>query len=187
MARTVLNLKGCACAALILAGMLALLASPQALARGGVRDTLATPSTTVPAYAATVEQCATSTVQAERSATFTAQMTATADTQKMGVRFELQQRVRGESEFHTILAPGLEVWHNSEVGVQIYKYVKQVTNLDAPAVYRAIVHFRWLSDKGHVLKRTESRTSRCVQPTLSSQVTQTPPVAPAPATSRVAR
>lgn len=161
-------------AALILGGVLALLLCPQALARRGVRDALATPPTVLPAYSATVEQCASSTVQAERSATFTAQMTATADTQRMGVRFELQQRLRGESEFHTVLAPGLDAWHSSEVGVQIYKYVKQVTNLDAPAAYRAVVHFRWLGEKGRVLKRAESRTSRCIQPTLSNQVTQTP-------------
>ncbi|HEY5195369.1 MAG TPA: hypothetical protein VIJ39_16050 [Solirubrobacteraceae bacterium] len=183
MARMAFNLKRGACAALILAGTLALLAGSQASARSGVRDTLTTPPTDMPAYSATVEQCATSTVQAERSATFTAQMTATADTQRMGVRFELQQRLRGESEFHTVLAPGLGVWHSSEVGVQIYKYVKQVTNLDAPAAYRAIVHFRWLSDKGRMLKRSESRTSRCIQPALSSQVTQTPPVAPTPVAS----
>ena len=178
------NLKRGACAALILAGALALLACSFAFARGGVRDALTTPPTIAPAYSATVEQCATSTVQAERSATFTAQMSATTDTGKMGVRFELQQRLRGESEFHTVLAPGLGVWHSSEAGVQIYKYVKQVTNLDAPAAYRAVVRFRWLSDKGRVLKHAESHTSRCVQPMLSNQVTQTPPATPAvPVTS----
>jgi hypothetical protein len=183
MARTAFDLKRGAWAALILAGTLALLAGPQAFARRGVRDTLTSPPTTAPApaYSATVEQCTTSTVQAERSATFTAQMNATPDTQKMAVRFELQQRLHDESEFHTVLAPGLDVWHSSEVGVQIYKYVKQVTNLDAPAAYRAIVHFRWLGDKGRLLKRAEWHTSRCIQPTLSSQVTQTPPVSPTPA------
>lgn len=179
------DLKRGACVALLLAGVLALLAGPQALARGGtgVRDTLSTLPVGTSAYSAAVEQCATSTVQAERSATFTAQMTATVDTQKMGVRFELQQRLHGESEFHTVLAPGLGVWHSSEVGVQIYKYVKQVTNLEAPAAYRAIVHFRWLGEKGRMLKRAESRTSRCIQPALAAEVLtpSTPTVTPAPA------
>jgi hypothetical protein len=185
MAWIVFDLKRGACAALILAGSLALLiGGGQALAHGGIRNTLTTPPTIPSGYSATVEQCATSTVQSERSATFTAQMTATADTQKMGVRFELQQRLRGENEFHSVLAPGLGVWHSSEVGVQIYKYVKQVTNLDAPAAYRAIVHFRWLGEKGRMLKRAESRTSRCIQPTLPTEVgtSSTPPaVTPAPA------
>jgi hypothetical protein len=138
----------------------------------------ATMTATTPAdgtAAVTIEQCATSTVQAERSATFTAQMTATSATQRMGMRFELQQRMRGEAFFHTIVAPGLGTWHVSEPGVKIYKYVKQVTNLAAPAAYRVVVRFRWQGDKGHVIKRLELHTSRCVQPTLPGQVTQTQP------------
>jgi len=133
-------------------------------------------SGTVTDGAATVgiEQCVTSTVQLERSATFTAQMTATGATQKMAMRLELQQRLRGESEFHTLVAPGFGVWRVSEPGVKIYKYVKQVTNLDSPAAYRVLVHFRWSGEAGRTIKRDELHTPRCVQPTLSGQVTQTP-------------
>jgi len=90
------------------------------------------------------------------------------------MRIELEQRLRGETIFHTVIAPGLGVWRDSEAGVKIYKYVKQVTNLTAPAAYRAVVRFRWLGDRGHVLKHAELRTPRCLQPTLSAQVTQTP-------------
>ncbi|HEY5287458.1 MAG TPA: hypothetical protein VIJ50_10170, partial [Solirubrobacteraceae bacterium] len=124
-----------------------------------------------------IEQCVTSTIHAERSATFTAQMAATATTQKMAMRIELQQRLRGEAEFHTLAAPGFGVWRTSEPGVAIYKYVKQITNLDAPAAYRVLVRFRWLDERGHVLKRDELHSSRCAQPTLSAQVVQTPPPA----------
>lgn len=122
-----------------------------------------------------VEQCVTSTVQLERSATFTAQMTATNATQKMAMRIELQQRLHGESEFHALAAPGFGVWRFSEAGVKIYKYVKQVTNLDAPAAYRVFVRFRWIDEAGHVLKRDEQHTPRCLEPTLPGQVKQTPP------------
>jgi hypothetical protein len=160
--------------ALALASLLALLACVQlALAQGAVRRTL-TPTAAAP-YSVTLEQCATSTVQAERSATFTAQVTATGATQRMGMRIELQQRLRGEVEFHTILAPGFGVWRSSEAGVKIYKYVKQVTNLQAPAAYRAVVRFRWLGAKGRVFKRAELHTQHCLQPTLSGPITQTPP------------
>ncbi len=183
MARTAFNpIKVVKAAAIVPACVLVLLACGQvAGARvGGLhRPLVITPADGAPAVA--LEQCATSTVQAERSATFTAQMTATGATQRMGMRIELQQRMRGESEFHTVLAPGFGVWHPSETGVKIYKYVKQVTNLSAPAAYRAVVHFRWLGEKGHVLKRAELRTPRCIQPTLSHQVTQAPPASPAPA------
>jgi hypothetical protein len=65
--------------------------------------------------------------------------------------------------------------------VKIYKYVKQVTNLDTSAAYRALVRFRWIGERGHVLKRDELHTPRCLEPSLPGQVTQAPPVAPAPA------
>jgi hypothetical protein len=122
-----------------------------------------------------IEQCVTSTVQVERSATFTAQMTATPATQKMAMRLELQQRRRGESDFHTLVAPGFGVWRVSEPGVKIYKYVKQVTNLDSPAAFRVLVRFRWSGEGGRLLKRDELHTPRCIEPTLPGQVTQTPP------------
>jgi hypothetical protein len=48
--------------------------------------------------------------------------------------------------------------------VKVYKYLKQVTNVSAPAVYRGFVRFRWLNAKGHMIKRAERLTSRCVQP-----------------------
>jgi uncharacterized protein (DUF58 family) len=164
---------------LMLACAFALLACAQAaFAQGGVRRTLtATPTDGAP-YSVTLEQCVTSTAQTERSATFTAQMTATSATQRMGMRIELQQRQRGEPAFHTIIASGFGMWRSSEPGVKIYKYVKQVTNLAAPAAYRAVVRFRWLGDRGHVLKRAELHTSRCLQPTLPMQVTQTPASVP---------
>jgi hypothetical protein len=165
MAKTAFKPTWAARVALILGCVLVLVCTPVALANVGVRRTLSTAPTNGTASVG-LEQCVTSTVQLERSATFTAQMTATSTTQKMGMRIELQQRMRGESEFHTILAPGFGVWRASEPGVKIYKYVKQVTNLTAPAAYRAIVHFRWLGDKGHVLKRAELHTPRCLQPPL---------------------
>ncbi|HEY5261778.1 MAG TPA: hypothetical protein VIJ33_06670 [Solirubrobacteraceae bacterium] len=166
-------------AALIFACALAALGYAQgALARGLGRDTTVPPPTSGTGYSVTLEQCATSTVQTERSATFTAQMTATGTTQRMAMHIELEQRLSGETTYHTLMAPGLGVWQRSEAGVQIYKYVKQVTNLDAPAAYRAVVRFRWLGDKGRVLKRAETRTQHCLQPALPGQVTQTPaPVA----------
>ena len=69
-----------------------------------------------------------------------------------------------EAAFHTITAPGLGVWRASEVNVKVYKYVKQVTNLHSPASYRALVRFRWLSARGHLLRHVERLTPRCLQP-----------------------
>ncbi len=164
-AKTVL-LLGCALALLVCAQV--------ALANVGVRRALTSAPSSDGMASVTLEQCATSTVALERSATFTAQMTATSATQKMGMRIELQQRLRGEGEFHTLAAPGFGVWRASEPGVQIDKYGKQVPNLGAPAAYRAVVRFRWLGDRGRVLKRSELHTPRCVQPAWSKQDTQAP-------------
>jgi hypothetical protein len=165
--------------ALVLVGALALLVWAQAaFAREGLRNSLtSTPSPPAAAsgYSATVEQCVTSSVQSERSATFTAQMVATGTTQRMEIKIQLQQRMRGEPEYHTVAAPNLGIWRGSEPGVKIDKYVQQVTGLTAPAAYRALVQFRWLGDKGHMLRHAELHTFHCLQPALSGQVTQTPP------------
>ncbi len=181
MARTTFQPTRVVKAALVLACALTMLACAQvALAKGGLRDSATTTPNAPTGYAATLEQCVTSTVQGERSATFTAHMVAPDTTQRMAIKIQLQQRLRGESEYHTITAPGLGVWHSSEPGVRIDNYVQQVTNLTAPASYRALVEFHWLSNKGRLLKRAELHTSHCLQPTLAGQVTQTPPTASTP-------
>ena len=170
MGRMALNTPRAARAALVML-LLALVASgPAAVARES------TPTPPVPGdYSVTVEQCVSSSMQAERSATFVAQMVATAPTQKMAMKINLEERLRSEPEYHVVPAPGFGVWRASEPGVKIYKYVKQVTNLPAPIVYRVVVRFRWVGDKGKVIKRADLHSSRCFQPTLTA------PVSPAPA------
>jgi len=114
---------------------------------------------------ATLEQCATATVpQTERSATFAGEMTAVAGTVRMEMRIDLEELVPGESQFRTITASGLGVWHASAPGVRIFTHIQQVTNLTAPAVYRGAVRFRWVNAKGRPIKVEELRTARCEQP-----------------------
>jgi len=117
-----------------------------------------------PQDSATLEQCVTSVAQVERSATFAGEMTALAGTVRMAMRIEVQERAPGEALYHAVSAPGLGVWRESDAKVKIYKYLKQVTNLSSPASYRAVVRFRWLGARGHVIRRAERVTSRCVQP-----------------------
>jgi hypothetical protein len=122
---------------------------------------------------ATLAQCVTAVLQSERSATFSGEMTAIPGSARMSMRIDVQERVPSEARFHTVSAPGLGVWRGSEAGVKTYRYVKQVTNLSAPAVFRASVGFRWLTAKGHLIRHVERRTAACAQPAA-------PPV-PAPA------
>src|SRR5438874_7459721 len=147
------------------AGALALCAAAPGAAPGQSGAGPALPST------ATLEQCVTSVEQLERSATFAGEMSAIPGTLRMAIRIDVQERVPGRAGFHTVTAPGLGVWRMSDPKVKIYKYLKQVTNLSAPAVYRALVRFRWESARGHMLRRAEHVTPRCEEPAA-------PPVPP---------
>lgn len=117
----------------------------------------------VPSPSATLEQCVTAVLQSERSATFSGEMTAISGSAHMAMRVEVQERMPGEALFHTVSAPGLGVWRGSDAGVKTYKYLKQVTNLSAPALYRAEVRFRWLNARGRLIRHMERRTPACVQ------------------------
>jgi hypothetical protein len=134
-----------------------------------------------PTVAATVEQCVTTGEQVDRSATFSGEMTAVAGAARMAMRIEVQERMPGEELFHTVSAPGLGVWRGSAPGVKIYQYVKQVTNLSSPAIYRALVRFHWLDDKGQVIRRAERHTPKCAQ--SASPVSPVPPVPVTPGSS----
>ena len=135
------------------------------------------PALATPGVSAALEECLSSAAQAERSATFSGEMTATPGTVRMSMRVEVEERMAGEGSFHTITAAGLGVWRSSDPRVKVYKYLKQVSNLASPAVYRAIVDFRWLNFKGHVIKRAERLTPGCAQlaaPSTSETPNTTP-------------
>jgi hypothetical protein len=158
-----------ACCALALAFL--------AQARGATgQANYSSPTAGTPAVSVTLEGCVNTGEQANRSSTFSGEMTAITGSARMAMRIEVQERMPGEELFHTISAPGLGVWRGSEPGVKIYKYVKQVTNLSSPAVYRGLVRFHWLNDSGHVIRRAERHTSRCSQPAVPT----TAPASPSP-------
>jgi len=147
-------------AARVLVTFACALALPVA-AQAAVGQSVAVPKQSA---AATIEQCVTAVNQAERSATFVGEMTATPATAHMQMRIEVLEKLPKDASFHTVLAPGLGVWRVAAAGVKVYKYLKQVTNLSAPAVYRGAVHFRWLNAKGRQIKSLELRTPRCEEP-----------------------
>ncbi|HEY1450132.1 MAG TPA: hypothetical protein VGF47_04205 [Solirubrobacteraceae bacterium] len=173
-----------ACALLTLGCVLVLLgtlgagrAGAQAAAALGALSTqqiTATPPSGA-AVSATIEECVTAAVQEQRAVAFSAEMTAVPGTVRMAMRIDLEERAPEELEYHTVSFPGLGVWRSSDAKVKVYKYLKQVSNLSAPASYRGFVRFRWLNAKGHVMKRAERVTSRCLQP---GQVEEGEPPAP---------
>jgi hypothetical protein len=117
---------------------------------------------------ATLEQCLTAVAQSERAATFAGEMSAVPGTARMEIRIEVLERAPGEASYHLVTAPGLGVWRMSAPGVKVFKYLKQVTNLSAPAFYRGSVRFRWLAAHGRVLASAQLRTRRCEQPLLTA-------------------
>jgi hypothetical protein len=132
--------------------------------------------------AATLEQCVTAVAQTERSVTFAGEMTSIPGSARMEMRVDVLERMPTETSFHAVSAPGLGVWRTAAPGVKVYRYLKQVTNLSAPAFYRGAVRFRWLTSRGHLLKAVELRTPRCEQPATPPPGEGAPgPVEPPPA------
>jgi hypothetical protein len=123
---------------------------------------------------ASLVQCLTASGPAERSATFAGEMTMVAGAMRMSMRIELLERTPAEMGYRAVAAPGLGVWRASDPGVGVYKYVKQVTNLSAPADYKGLVTFRWQGARGRTIKREERRTRRCSQPAPAASAPSLP-------------
>lgn len=129
---------------------------------------------TIPTGAsAALEACVTASEQSGRSATFSGQMITVIGAERMAIRVELEERTHASGGFRAVLAPGLGVWRTSEPGVKIYKYIKEVTNLSAPAAYRGLVHFRWTNAKGRLVRASTLRTQVCKEPLLPPPSTST--------------
>ena len=93
------------------------------------------PATDAGDVTATLEQCVTSVVQAERSATFTGEMTADRGRHEDGDAHRRRgARCRAKMNFHAVSAPGLGVWRAADPKVKVYKYLKQVSNLSCAGV-----------------------------------------------------
>jgi hypothetical protein len=131
-----------------------------------------------PTISATLAQCVTSVTQAERSATFAGEMSAVPGTAKMAMRIDVEQRLPHEPQFRAVVAPGVGAWRSSEPKVKVFKYLKQVTDLAAPARYRASIRFRWLNGHGVTIRRAVRVTRACVQPATPRLL-----LAPAPETA----
>jgi hypothetical protein len=123
---------------------------------------------------ATLEECVTSAFAEQRAVAFSAEMTAVAGTMRMAMRIDLEERLPGEAEFHAVTAQGIGTWRSSDPKVKVYKYLKQVTNLSAPAAYRGFVRFRWLNARGRVIRRADRLTGRCLQPALPVEPGESP-------------
>jgi hypothetical protein len=150
---------------LVLGAGLALLCAAPAGAAGAM--TWTAPGVARPIVSSTLEQCATSGAQEERSATFAGEMASVPGAVRMEMRIDVAERLPDQADYRTLSAPGLGIWRSSAPSVKAYRYLKQVTNLAGPAFYRGIVHFRWLGAHGRLLASVVLHTKRCEQPSTS--------------------
>lgn len=95
-----------------------------------------------------------------RSGAFRATMRRVKGTRTMQVRFYLLER-RGDGRFRRVHAPGLGVWRSSRAGVRRFVYTQRIAGLAARAAYRAVVHYRWLDDRGRELRFARRRSDTC--------------------------
>src|SRR3954462_7259546 len=108
--------------------------------------------------------CITGPTPAARTATFTARMPATAGTNRMWMRFDLLQRMAGQTGFAPVRLPAWGVWERSERGRSAFIFTKKVRGLRAPGAYRARVRFRWYDARGRIQRRAQRVTQTCRQP-----------------------
>jgi len=129
--------------------------------------------TTPAPESASLEQCISSPEQEARAATFSGEMSALPGTARMEMKIDVLERGPEEETYRRVTAPGLGVWRASAPGVKSYRYLKQVTNLAAPASYRGAVRFRWFNSHGRQIGFADLRTRPCEQTVVSPPSTPT--------------
>jgi hypothetical protein len=119
-----------------------------------------TPGT--PLTSASVTACVSGATAAARSASFSAEIETVPGARTLAVSFSLYQRSGATVVWTPVSAPGFDVWQSSKAGIGSFTANENVIDLPAPAAFRAVVHFRWLDRRHHVLRRDERITPNCV-------------------------
>jgi CARDB len=111
------------------------------------------------------------------SAAFKARMTWVSGTQQMALRFRLLEK--GASGFRLVKAPGLGRWRKSKPGVGVFAYRQGVRGLQAGAIYKVAVDFRWYDKDGDLIQFTRRYSPSCRQflslPNLTAKLTGSTP------------
>ena len=119
-----------------------------------------------------VAECARGPAAENRLAVFRGAMRRLPATDRMSMRFKLQERV-GAGKFRTVKAPGLGTWHRSRPSVGRFAYRQRVLALAEGSSYRTIVSFRWYAADGELIRQTRRRSPPCKQPGLLSNLVVT--------------
>jgi CARDB len=146
-----------------LAALAAALAASAALAA-------ASTVTSPPRYGAHLQRCHHALLGIDRYLSVAAGMHARPGTRRMAIRFELLVRRPGEAGPTIVRDPSFGRWFRSKPGVGTYRYFRTVDNLDAPAVYRVRVGFRWYDRRGRTQRTAFRSTRACAQPDLRPEL-----------------
>lgn len=118
-----------------------------------------------PVTSVRVVKCAKGPTVAERRAIFRGAMRRVRGSERMWMKFRLQERVGGP-RFRTVKAPGLGVWRKSRAGVRKFAVRQRVLALGEGAAYRVAVQYRWYDGDGELVRRERRRSRPCTQPGL---------------------
>jgi hypothetical protein len=110
-----------------------------------------------------VEACKIGDLLGESSVAFEGRMRERPGTERMWMRFTLQQRF-GTPNFHSVEVPELEVWRKSKPGVGVFSYTQRVRALQPGGSYRARVEFRWYDEDGDLIASTRRHSGICGKP-----------------------
>jgi hypothetical protein len=117
-----------------------------------------------PPLRARLVTCATGPTAADRYAVFTGSMPAIVGATRMEMRFDLLQRHSGTLGFARVPLPKWGQWERTERrGIAGFIFTKRVEQLAAPAVYRAVVRFRWFDAGGHLVRSQKRVSGLCRQ------------------------
>jgi hypothetical protein len=122
-----------------------------------------------PAVAVRVLECSTGNAPEQRFATFRSAMRRIARTNRMWMRFQLEERFGGR-RFRAVKAPGLGVWKKSRKGVRGLAVTQRVLELGQGASYRMLVRFRWYDSSRKLIRSAKKRSRVCRQPGLLPNV-----------------
>ncbi len=120
----------------------------------------------VPRWAAkaVLDDCERGIDDTDRAAVFEGQMRTVRGAARMQMRFTLQARTPDTSRWSAVSAPGFGSWTTSSPGTSRYVYTKRVEGLLAPASYRVLLRYRWLSETGRTLASARRSSPACRLP-----------------------
>lgn len=133
-----------------------------ALAVGLTVAAVPAPAAKGPVVKVRVLECSSGDTSAQRFASFRSAMRRVAGTDRMWMRFQLQERV-GQRKFRGVKAPGLGVWKKSRAGVRGLAVTQRVLELARGASYRVVVKFRWYNKAHRLIRAAQKRSRICRQ------------------------